>query len=598
MVPCTDNMTREEYEPWQCVRAFDLGEEMNIKEIKEISNYRNLSGKTIAFDKSLNYIIGENNIGKTNILELLNSIFALGKFVETDFFNVMEPIKIIFTLEYDETSIGFFEDNFDVDNDNEITIIAEQDVVDGRISYYHDTPNMTQISYSVIRRINTLYYYAQRMPAKEVDFKRTNGSGKVLNFMIQKSLQVAGIEEGDVINRTNLELVITEINKSIESINTITGDRINAYLDPGINKLVSRLLMLGDESGRELASLGEGVQYAFNIILQIVENIHSTKISRKPEEFEERLICCDGKKYYPLLLLLDEPEIHQHPYRQRNLMKKIGELLNNSNQEFIDLLKDLFDIDGLSGQIFIATHSPNILLNDYKQFIRVYRDYEANELCIVSGCKINLSDKLYKHLLHNYLYLKEAMFSKKIVFVEGDTENGAMSVFARRIKYDLDEHGIGVIKLDGADSVLYFMELYRKFGIKTYAFVDRDKKETYEGTPNVFFTEEMDYEEDIYASFELHDYLECCKEMDILPSMIGPIKRKVSELDVALFKDKPKTLRISEADANELMTECKGEQLEKLKRSKNACKGAMLAEYVTQIPSSFKALFESVAGEV
>lgn len=220
---------------------------MNIKEIKEISNYRNLSGKSIIFDKSLNYIIGENNIGKTNILELLNSIFALGKFVETDFFNVLEPIKVVFTLEYDKISIGFFEDNFDVDNDNEITIVAEQDVVDGRISYYHDTPNMTPISYSVIRRINTLYYYAQRMPSKEVDFKKTNGLGKVLNFMIQKSLQVVGIEESDVINRNKLDQVIAEINKSIGSINTITGDQINAYLDPGMDKLVSKLLMLGDD---------------------------------------------------------------------------------------------------------------------------------------------------------------------------------------------------------------------------------------------------------------------------------------------------------------------------------------------------------------
>ena len=571
---------------------------MNIKEIKEISNYRNLSGKSIIFDKSLNYIIGENNIGKTNILELLNSIFALGKFVETDFFNVLEPIKVVFTLEYDKISIGFFEDNFDVDNDNEITIVAEQDVVDGRISYYHDTPNMTPISYSVIRRINTLYYYAQRMPSKEVDFKKTNGLGKVLNFMIQKSLQVVGIEESDVINRNKLDQVIAEINKSIGSINTITGDQINAYLDPRMDKLVSKLLMLGDDGGRELASLGEGIQYAFNIILQIVEIIHNTKISRKPEDFEEGLLCCDGRKYFPLILLIDEPEIHQHPYRQRNLMKKIEGLLNNSNQEFVDLLRDLFDVDGLSGQIFIATHSPNILLNDYKQFIRVYKDYDANELRIVSGHNINLSDKLYKHLLHNYFYIKEAMFSKKIIFVEGDTENGAIPVFARRKSFNLDEHGIGVIKLDGADSVLYCMELYSEFGMKTYALIDQDKKDKYKGALNVFFTEKMDYEEDVYSSFKLHDYLQCCKKMDIIQSMISPIKRKVPELNVESFLDKPGTLQINDDEAEELMIECKDEQLNKLKKSKNAYKGALLAEYVTVIPSAFEKLINLLAEEV
>lgn len=571
---------------------------MNIKAIKEITNYRNMSGKTITFDKTLNYIIGENNIGKTNVLELINSVFSLGKFVETDFYDVMEPVRIVFTLAYDETSIGFFEDNFDVDNDTEITIVAEQDEVDGRISYYHDTPHMTPISFSIIRRINTLYYYAQRMPSKEVDFKKSSGSGKVLNYMIQRSLKSVSINEGDIINRDNIDQVINEINLSIESINKITGDRINAYFDPRMDKLVSRLLMLGDDSGRELASLGEGIQYAFNIILQIVEIIYSTKNSRKPENFAESLVCEGDKRYFPLILLLDEPEIHQHPYRQRNLMRKIEGLMNNSNQEFLDLLKNLFEIDGLRGQIFIATHSPNILLNDYKQFVRIYKDCDDNELRIVSGQNIDLSDRLYKHLLHNYLYLKEAMFSKKIVFVEGDTENGAIPVFAERKSFCLDEHGVGVIKLDGADSVLYCMELYKKFGIKTYAIIDRDKEDKYSSMENVFFTTEMDYEEDVYANFELIDYLWCCKEMDILPSMIGPIKKRLPTLDVKEFKENPTILQLGMEESSQLMKECKEEQLKKLKDKKNAEKGALLAEYVTAIPSSFNELIAVLSEEV
>ena len=55
---------------------------MHIKEIKKIDNYRNLSGQSMIFDNSLNYIIGENNVGKTNILELLNIILSIGKFSE------------------------------------------------------------------------------------------------------------------------------------------------------------------------------------------------------------------------------------------------------------------------------------------------------------------------------------------------------------------------------------------------------------------------------------------------------------------------------------------------------------------------------------
>ena len=58
------------------------------------------------------------------------------------------------------------------------------------------------------------------------------------------------------------------------------------------------MLGLGDENGRELSSLGEGVQYAFNILLQIIEIIYNVKATRKPEDFEERLINRDGKNSF------------------------------------------------------------------------------------------------------------------------------------------------------------------------------------------------------------------------------------------------------------------------------------------------------------
>ena len=454
---------------------------MYISEIKEISNYRNLSGKTIKFNETMNFLIGENNIGKTNILELLNIFLFNGKFVESDFAEVLQPIEIKLTIEYDADEVGFFEDNFDVDNSNAITLIAKQDSVDERINYFHDTPNQTKISATMIKKMNILYYYAQRMPLKEVDFRKTNGSGKVLNYLIQHSLETMGIEEKDILKRTKLKGIVKDVNKQINSLNTITGDKVNAYLDTDVDKIVCRMLGLGDENGRELGSLGEGIQYAFNILLQIIEIIHNTKITRKPEDFEERLINKNGKKLFPLLLLLDEPEVHQHPYRQRSLIKKIEELLNNENQVFVDLLKELFDVDGVIGQIFIATHSPNILLNDYKQFIRIFHPIgtSKNEISIVSGSSIALDDTLYKHLLRSFLYLREAMFSKCVLFVEGDTENGAMPVFANRMNFDYDENGVGVVKLDGADSVENCMKLYAEFKIKTIAIIDRDKKDKY-----------------------------------------------------------------------------------------------------------------------
>lgn len=572
---------------------------MYISEIVEINNYRNLTGKIITFNDTLNFLIGENNIGKTNILELINICFAIGKFAETDFMDITLPIKIKFKVKYSNEEIGYFEDNFDVDDSNSITLVAMQDSVDERINYYHDTPNQTKISMATIRTMNILYYYAQRMPSKEVDFRKTSGSGKVLNYLIQHSLEQSEIQEKDILKKTKLKNIVKNVNRQIKKINTITGDSVSAYVDTEVDKLVCRLLGLGDESGRELSSLGEGVQYAFNILLQIIEIIYDVKTTRKPEDFEERLINRDGKKLFPLFLVLDEPEVHQHPYRQRSLIRKIKALIENNNQEFLNLLKDLFDIDGLTGQIFIATHSPNILLDNYRQFIRLYKSTGTNsQLKIVSGMNVVIDDKLYKHMLHNFIYLKEAMFSKCIIFVEGDTENGAIPVFAERMGLDMDERGIGVIKLDGADSVKRCMALYKSFGIKSIAIIDKDKKGSYGSEPDVYFTKANDYEEDVYDNFKLTDYLKSCKELSGVEPYIPILRREGLNFNPGQFVENPANIEIDDTLQMKIMLENKDRELQKFKQSKNAAKGAILAGYVTVIPPAFQKIINKLIKEV
>lgn len=568
---------------------------MYISEIVEINNYRNLTGKTIKFNEKLNFLLGENNIGKTNVLELINIFLSVGKFAETDFTNVMQPITIKMKIKYSDDEIGFFEDNFDIDDSRAITVVAIQNSVDERINYYHDTPNQTKIGVATIRKMNILYYYAQRLPSKEMDFRKTNGSGKVLNYLIQHSMAQSGLQEKDILKKTKLKSIVKDINRQIENLNTITGDKVSAYIDNSVDKIVCRLLGLGDENGRELNSLGEGIQYAFNILLQIIEIIYSVKMTRKQEEFEERLVNSQNKKFFPLFLVLDEPEIHQHPYRQRSLIKKIEALINNENIAFLNLLKELFDIDGLIGQIFIATHSPNILLNDYRQFIRIYKNANnSNQLEIVSGMDVNIDNKLYKHMLHNFIYLKEAMFSKYIVFVEGDTENGAIPVFAKRMGLDMDAKGIGVIKLDGADSVKRCRELYREFGIESIAIIDKDKKANYASEPGVYFTKANDYEEDVYDNFTLNDYLRCCKELSEVNHFIPILKKEGLTFNPVDFIADPTIVEIDKAVQDKIMANRKEKELENLKQSKNAAKGAILAEYVTTIPPAFEKIIKSL----
>lgn len=104
----------------------------------------------------MNFIIGENNIGKRNILELLNILFTIGKFNKSDFFDICQPIEIKLTINYDDAELGFFENNFDSEDEYSITLVARQENVDEKIEFCHDTPAKTIIGAKSIKKLNTL----------------------------------------------------------------------------------------------------------------------------------------------------------------------------------------------------------------------------------------------------------------------------------------------------------------------------------------------------------------------------------------------------------------------------------------------------------
>lgn len=419
---------------------------MKIKSIQTIKNYRNLHGLSFSFDEDINFILGENNIGKTNLLDLLYAFFVTKKFKPTDFYDPELPIHI--------------------------------------------------------------------------EIKLMNGQ------------VISGIQKDE--------------NSSLQ-YNVASLDFFNFFY-----------LTIPPRLKEE-----ECIQKIYKMINNFVH-------SQEKKHFIEN----ENRMILPLYILIDEPENHMHPYRQRSLIKKIASILEDASIPYLGMR-----------QIFVVTHSPNILLHSYKQFIRMYK--EENMVKVVSGANLPLENtKLYKHMLHNFIYLKEAMFSKKILFVEGDTENGAFPSFATRLGIDFDENGVGIVKLDGAESVLKCMHLYRKFGIDTVAILDRDKFDKYGNTPNIYFTEGIDFEEDIYNYFTLQDYLYCLKELNGLEHFIKILKNEGVEIDPVSFLQDP-TISISKEKEESIRSKYREDQLHWLREKKNAMKGAILAQYVSEIPTSY-----------
>lgn len=466
---------------------------MQIKKIT-INNYRNLDGQTVSFADNCNFIVGENNLGKSNFLSVFQILFTNRAFKYNDFTDILKPIEIILQLKLEDIEIGHFEDLFDTDNYHLINITCRQITTDDNIEFYHTETN-TFIKPSVVRCVNFIHYDSLRNPISEINFDKGKGVGKFLSNIVANYLEEKKLLDTDFINEKKINELLGSINSKISKIKTFSDFRINASSDSDLESLLSKVIVLKDEKGNPLTKSGYGVQFLILITLSILDRIQSIKEQRKEKGIFEHET--EHTKYISLIIGLDEPEIHLHPYMQRSLIKYLNNIILNKNSEFQQLVKELFDIDGFNGQIIIATHSPNILLNEYTQIIRLYQSNGITK--IKSGAEIVLDEKHSKRLHMHFPSIKEAFFSRCVIFVEGDSEESSFSHFADKMSIDFDELGISVIQSRGGEvaAIQLLMELVGKFDIPSAGIGDRDNNDPV--IAPLYITTKKDFEEELVS---------------------------------------------------------------------------------------------------
>ncbi len=240
----------------------------------------------------------------------------------------------------------------------------------------------------------------------------------------------------------------------------------------------------------------------------------------------------ENKKLLPLVLAIDEPEVHLNPYLQRSLIRYYKQILCNENSGFVQLLNDCFGIDGLDGQLIIVTHSTDALVGDYHNLIRFYM--KEGKTSVISGYDLSsikpnnkedcsetkveknsfrllgfnnsathpiestnertcITQKEEKHLVMRFPEIKEAFYAKCVIFIEGETEYGCIPAFAEKTGIALDDYGICVINARGESSIRPLRKLLDLFAIPSIAIYDRDARST-EQLVDEFFTGELCFE--------------------------------------------------------------------------------------------------------
>lgn len=457
-----------------------------------ISNYRNIDGIAVNFHPEHNYIIGENNLGKSNFLSLLDTVCSGKGFDDKDFYDSEKPIEVEMEVKLLPNEQGFFGDNFSPDDASLVKIRYRQTIKEAYPTIVSADSNES-IQIKQLKKINFLKYETTSIPSRELRLNTQKGAGLLINSIIERFI-TSDEETPSFLNNEQVGKLTEFINGHLGKIRSFRDYAIKATVAPNPTEMLTSLYYLSD-GDRKIDTTGSGVQYmamaSINILCQIMELYKSKSVPFSERLFRDN----DGKMLLPIVLSIDEPEVHLHPYLQRSLIGYYKRILQNEDAEFAELLNLCFGIDGIDGQLIVVTHSTDALVGDYRNLIRFYKD--GNKTAVVSGTKLGFTPANEKHMIMRFPEIKEAFYAHCAVLIEGETEYGCIHSFAEKLGISLDDYGICVINARGEESIKPLRQLLEKFKIPSIAIYDGDVRTGYTPDSSEFFTQELCFESEI-----------------------------------------------------------------------------------------------------
>jgi len=236
---------------------------------------------------------------------------------------------------------------------------------------------------------------------------------------------------------------------------------------------------------------GHGLQRAF--ILTMLQHLVAAKgVETATEEgfASEAEIPEQGEPQLPCLVLaIEEPELYQHPSRQRHMA---AVLLRLSQGAIPGVAKKT--------QVLYSTHSPLFVGLDRFEQIRLLRktDHAAGKPRVTKAVKAELGavaeelwtaggkqgSKFTANTLRPRLqavmtpWVNEGFFADVAVLVEGEDDRAAILGVAVSMGHNFDSDGISVIPCMGKNNLDRPLVIFRRLGIPVYVIWDGDNGET------------------------------------------------------------------------------------------------------------------------
>lgn len=441
-----------------------------------IKNFRNFKDLDVSLGNHA-VILGENKIGKTNLLFALRLILdptlpdSMRRLRLDDFWDGLpRPLSSEDTIEISVEFRGF------ESNENLLAILADHLVqpepMVSRITYRFqpipglETPPKSESDYEFIifggdRPDNGVGYNLRRWMPLDL-FPALRDAESDLARWQRSPLRPLLDRATSAIDRDRLEAIADDVHQTTEKIadlpeidtlvrevNTQLIDMVGgqhavetalgfAPTDP--DKLLKALQLLIDGGKRRIADASLGSANVLYLALK---------------QLEHQNLVDEGERQHTFLAI-EEPEAHLHPHLQRLIYKTYLQARGTAERPTEQR------------SILLTTHSPNVVsVAPINNVVLLRRESGQEHTIGRSLHDIKLEDA-EREDLERYIDVTrgEIFFSKGVILVEGESEKFLLPTLARLYDPDLDFDALGITVCSiGGTNFIPYIKLLRKRGL-------------------------------------------------------------------------------------------------------------------------------------
>ncbi|OLO12636.1 hypothetical protein BTW10_04010 [Chromohalobacter japonicus] len=445
---------------------------MHVSEL-HIKKFRIFENVKLSLNPGLNVLVGENNSGKTALIDAIRLTLDTNsaewtRIFESDFQNSSDTLSI--KLKFDgitpDQARNFVEHLTHEERDEGVrhsvlyvTLTARRTEVIRRGSRLIRTELRSGINgdgLSIEREIRDYLSSTYLKPLRDAEAELSSGRGSRLTQILSsskhfkrdgvhfesllKGLIAASSEaknnQGLKDNRSDIERYVKELtfntdkfDLSIQMLGSQEFDTLDSLeRERAFQDILRRLSLMLDES-KPLQGLGYS-----NILFMATELI---LLEQEESDFP--------------LLLIEEPEAHLHPQLQMKLLKFIRDTYSDTNSATF--------------QTILTTHSSNLASKAPLESMILVSNGAAFPLT-KSETLLDPEDYVF---LEKFLDVTKSnlFFAKSVLIVEGDGENVLLPTISNLLGRPLEDYGVSVVNVGNTAYTRYAKIFLRRAALKS-----------------------------------------------------------------------------------------------------------------------------------